>query len=171
MSLLTDGAKGGSAAWKKTKLRAETLFNTWATTVNAGQAATGCRKWDALPASVLCTRPVYEKYAQYLVHEYTSANRPMDHRPAGSPPAHESEKSGPGHSVVAPQRFWPRRAGQPCSATRVPGDMCRRERRPSGLLEPLMPGPSFCWGPALEGPRSPSSCRSSTPGQAGRDRR
>ena len=105
MSLLIDGAKGGSAAWKKTKLRAETLFNTWATTVNAGQAATGCRKWDALPASVLCTRPVYEKYAQYLVHEYTSANRPMDHRPAGSPPAHESEKSGPGHSVVAPQRM------------------------------------------------------------------
>ena len=44
MSLLTDGAKGGSAAWKKTKLRTETLFNTWATTVNAGQAATGCRE-------------------------------------------------------------------------------------------------------------------------------
>ena len=34
-----------------------------------------------------------------------------------------------------------------------------------------MPGPSFCWGPALEGPRSPSSSRSSTPGQAARDRR
>ena len=34
-----------------------------------------------------------------------------------------------------------------------------------------MPGPSFCWGPELEGPRSPSSSRSSTRGQAGRDRR
>ena len=34
-----------------------------------------------------------------------------------------------------------------------------------------MPGSSFCWGPELEGPRSPSSSRSSTPGQAGRDRR
>ena len=33
-----------------------------------------------------------------------------------------------------------------------------------------MPGPSFCWGPALKGPRSPSSSCSSTPGQAGQDR-
>ena len=29
----------------------------------------------------------------------------------------------------------------------------------------LEPGPSFCWGPALEGPTSPSSSRSSTPGK------
>ena len=34
-----------------------------------------------------------------------------------------------------------------------------------------MPGPSFCWGPELEGPRSPSPSRSSTWGRADRDRR
>ena len=39
------------------------------------------------------------------------------------------------------------------------------------MLESLIPGPSFCWGPELEGPRSPSSSCSSTPGQAARDRR
>ena len=39
----------------------------------------------------------------------------------------------------------------------------RRELRSCGLLGPLAPGPSFCWGPALEGPTSPSSSCSSTP--------
>ena len=43
------------------------------------------------------------------------------------------------------------------------GDRYRRELRSCGLLGPLAPGPSFCWGPALEGPTSPSSSCSSTP--------
>ena len=33
------------------------------------------------------------------------------------------------------------------------------------------PGSSFCWDPVLQGPTSPASSRSSTPGQARRDRR
>ena len=37
--------------------------------------------------------------------------------------------------------------------------------------EPLSAGSSFCWGPSLEGPTSPSSSRSSMPGHADRDRR
>ena len=72
MSLLSSGAKGGSDKWKQTVARALALFDDWATTTAAGQAATGCKEWSALPASVLCKRLVYEKYAQYLVHEYVS---------------------------------------------------------------------------------------------------
>lgn len=72
MSLLSSGAKGGSDKWKQTIARALALFDDWATTTAAGQAATGCKEWSALPASVLCKRLVYEKYAQYLVHEYVS---------------------------------------------------------------------------------------------------
>ena len=40
-----------------------------------------------------------------------------------------------------------------------------------GCRKPLLAGSSFCWGPSLEGPTSPFSSRSSTPGQVDRARR
>ena len=41
----------------------------------------------------------------------------------------------------------------------------------TGCWEPLVPGLSFCWGPVLEGPTSPSSTWSSALEQAGQDQR
>ena len=55
-----------------------------------------------------------------------------------------------------------------CSCSPRSANSKRSQFRGMGCVKAialLEPGPSFCWGPALEGPTSPSSTRSSTPGK------
>ena len=55
-----------------------------------------------------------------------------------------------------------------CSCSPRSANSKRSQCRGMGCVKAialLEPGPSFCWGPALEGPTSPSSTRSSTPGK------
>ena len=55
-----------------------------------------------------------------------------------------------------------------CSCSPRSADSKRSQCRGMGCVKAialLEPGPSFCWGPALEGPTSPSSTRSSMPGK------
>ena len=55
-----------------------------------------------------------------------------------------------------------------CSCSPRSANSKRSQCRGMGCVKAialLEPGPSFCWGPALEGPTSPSSTRSSMPGK------
>ena len=64
--------------------------------------------------------------------------------------------------------------GEPCTAYCYNADALDGTGACAGRAacwEPLSAGSSFCWGPSLEGPTSPFSSRSSTPGQVDRARR